>query len=41
MRAFLCKKSRRATYTRQQMAIIYGVGLSTIYRYFPDGTFKQ
>ncbi|MEM8061268.1 helix-turn-helix domain-containing protein [Morganella morganii] len=36
MSAFLCKKSRRATYARQQLAIIYGVGVSTIYRYFPS-----
>ncbi|WP_276509061.1 helix-turn-helix domain-containing protein [Morganella morganii] len=31
----MCKKSRRATHTRQQLAIIYSVGVSTIYRYFP------
>lgn len=24
-------------YTRHQLAIIYGVGLSTLYRYFPAG----
>ncbi|MEM8329816.1 helix-turn-helix domain-containing protein, partial [Morganella morganii] len=25
-------------YSRQQLAIIYGVGVSTIYRYFPATT---
>ncbi|MEG0434402.1 MAG: helix-turn-helix domain-containing protein [Morganella sp. (in: enterobacteria)] len=26
---------QRVTHSRQEIAVIYGVGVSTIYRYFP------